>query len=163
MTYPQNSAIELEARGLCVDDIAILFTLDLGHERGLMNVGVELLGLAVLSRLTGVESLQTVLLQSVQQNVLGHPQAGHEVHQFLVGLGHFGLELLSGNSKESPVEVVNALEQVDGEPLNGEIPGILHVTLGAFLQVEEVCNGTHVLVLCTKSAPANMGWRSSQQ
>lgn len=147
MTYSQNSAIELEARALYVDDLAILFTLDLGHECGLMEIGVELLGLAVLGGLAGIESLQTVLLQSVQQDVLGHPQAGHEVHQLLVGFGHVAVELLRGNGEESPVEVVNALEQVDGEPLNGEIPGILHLTLGAFLQVEEVGNGTHVFVL----------------
>lgn len=145
-TCPKNPSVQSETLSLGVHHIAILHALRLGHESSLVQVGVKLLRLA-LHLLAGVEPLQTVLLEGVHEDVLGHVETGNEVKQVLVGLGLDGIKLVRGHGQQRAVEVVNALEEVLGEALDGEVAGAVHVTLGAFLQIAELGDGAEVFVL----------------
>lgn len=147
ITYAKNAAVEAESGALGVHDVTILLALNLGHEGSLVEVGVELLGLAILSGLAGVKALKTVLLQGVQKDVLSHLQTGNELQQVLVGLSLGSIKLVLGNSKEGAVKVVNGLKKVASKALDSEVARVLHVTLGALLQVEEVGLRAEQLVL----------------
>lgn len=127
-------------------DVAVLLVCGLGHESGFVTVRVELLGLAV-NGLCRVETLQAVLQQRVHEDVLGHLEALVKVLQVLVGLGLVGGELVGGDDGEGTVKVVDRLEQVDGEFLNGECSSALHVALGALLEVSKVGDRPEVFVL----------------
>lgn len=111
-----------------------------------MQVRVELLGLA-LDLLAGVEALETVLLQGGQEDVLGHLKTGDELKEVLVLFGLLSRELILGHGQQRAVKVVNAVKEVLGETLNGEVTGAIHVTLGALLEIAEVGDGAKVLVL----------------
>lgn len=127
--------------------ITILQIRRLGHERRLVEIGIEFLRLAILRLLAGVEALQTVLREGAHEDVLGHLEAGHEIQQVLVGLGLGGVELVGGNGEQGAVEVVDALQEVDGEALDGEVAGAIHVALRALLEVAEVGDRAEVFVL----------------
>lgn len=119
----------------------MLLVLHGGHEGGLVLIGVE--GKAV-----GVESLEAVLLEGLEEDVLGHLETLVEVDEVLeVGRLLLGLELLLGDHGEGTVEVVNAVDEVLGELLDGEVTGGLHFTGSPVLEVAEVGNGAEVLVL----------------
>ena len=146
-TYPQNSAIQDETLALSVHDVAVLHALILGHESGLMQVGVELLGLAILLLLARVKSLQAVLAQGAHQDVLSHLQAGNEIQEVLV-LRRLGcIDLVFRDGEESAVEVVNALQEIDSKALNGEDTRILHVSLSSLLEVEEIRYRADIFIL----------------
>lgn len=145
-TYPNDAAVQSETLALGVHHIAVLQFRRLGHESGLVEVGVELLGLA-LDLLTGVEALQTVLLEGAQEDVLGHLEARDEFEEILVGLALDGFELVLGHGQQCAVEVVNALQEILGKALDGEVPGIVLVALGALLEVAEIGDGAEVFVL----------------
>ena len=147
MTYSQGSSVKGESFGLGVHDIAVLHVLGLGHEGSFMQVGVELLGLALGGLLRRIESLHTVLLERVHEDVLGHLQTSDEFHQFLVFPGCRTTELIRWHREEGAVKVVNAFEQVNGEFLNGKVTSAFHVALSALLEVQEVRNGTNIFVL----------------
>lgn len=53
----QDTSVQPEALALSVHDITVLLAFSLGHEGSLVHIGVELLGLAVFSRLAGIEPL----------------------------------------------------------------------------------------------------------
>ena len=104
-----------------------------------MLVGVELFTL-------GAKALQAVLGKGLHENVLRHLEAVVEVNQVLGGLV-LGGELLGGHHGQGAVQVVDALDEVLGEALDGVFSGCLDFSLGAVLEVAEVGNGAHALVL----------------
>lgn len=125
----QCPAVELEALLLCVEASSVLLVRLRRLEDRLVDVGVELLG-----RLAGVESLQTVLLQRVDEDGVGHLDAvvqGNEV-------GVIPLELLFWHGAKGAVEVVDGFYEVAGEALDGEVFSGLDFALGALLEVAEV-------------------------
>ena len=138
---PKHAAVELEALLLDIEDGVILLSLLRAHEGGLVLVRVELLA-------GGVETLQAVLLEGVHEDVLGHLEALvqlNDVLELIVLLGR--LKPLLGDHGESAVEVVDALDQVLGEALDGELAGVLDLALGPVLEVAEVCDGAQAFVL----------------
>lgn len=125
----QCPSVELEALLLCVEASSVLLVRLRRLEDSLVNVGVELLG-----RLAGVESLQAVLLQRINEDGVGHLDAvvqGNEV-------GVIRLELLFWHSAKGAVKVVDGFYEITGEALNGEVFCGLDFTLGALLEVAEV-------------------------
>ena len=147
MTYSQGSSVKGESLSLGVHDIAVLHVLGLGHEGSFMQVGVELLGLALGGLLRGIESLDTMLFERVHENILGHLQTSDQFHQFLVSLRRGTTELIRWHGEEGAIKVVNAFEKVHGEFLNSKVTSDFHVTLSALLEVKEVRNGTNIFVL----------------
>lgn len=146
VTYPENPSIQAEALALSVHHVTVLHLRLGSHEGGLVQVGVKLLGL-VLDLGAGIEALQTVLLQGVHEDVLGHLQTSDEVVQGSVLVSPGSTDLLRGHGQQRAVKVVNALQKVLGEALDGEVTGAVHVALGALLQVTEVGNRAEVFVL----------------
>jgi hypothetical protein len=125
----QCPSVELEALLLCVEASSILLVRLRRLENSLVDVGVKLLGC-----LTGVESLQAVLLQRVDEDGVSHLDAvvqGNEV-------GVVRLELLFWDGAEGAVEVVDGLYEIAGEALDGEVFCGLDLALGTFLEVAEV-------------------------
>lgn len=98
-------------------------------EDGLVDVGVKLLHL-----LAWVEALEAVLLQCVEEDGVGHLNAVVQRNQ----VGVIRLELLGGHGAEGAVQVVDGLDEVAGEALDGEVLCRLGFALGAFLEVAEV-------------------------
>lgn len=111
---------------------AVLLVWLRGLENRLVDVGVEL-----LCRLRGVESLQAVLLERVYEDVVGHLDAVMKGNQ----VGVVRLELLLGNGAEGAVEVVDRLYEVAGKALNGKVLCTLYFALCALLEVTEVGDG----------------------
>lgn len=142
----EDTSVEPEALALDVHNSTVIVGLGLGHEGGLVQVGVELLGLAI-DQFAGVEALQTVSLKGVHEDVLGHLQASNEVEQVLVLLILGSGELLRGHGQQRAVKVINALEEVLGETLDSELAGAIHITLAALLLVAGIGNGSEVFVL----------------
>ena len=137
----EDAAVELEALLLDVEDGVVLLVGHGGHEGGLMLVGVEDLTI-------GVDALETVLLEGLEEDVLGHLETLVQVDQVIEVLGLLlGLELLLGNDAQGAVEVVDALNEVLGELLDGEVLGLLDVAGGALLEVAEIGDGAKALVL----------------
>lgn len=110
-----------------------------------MDIGVEL-----VAGLGGIEALQAVLLQRADQDAVGHLDTLVQGAQVLV----VALELLGGDGGEGAVEVVDRLDEVAGEALDGKVLGGLGLARGALLQVAEVGDGAEVLVLPLLSAAA---------
>lgn len=129
MTYPNDSAIEQEASTLSKEANAILLVGHGGLEDGLMDVGIKLLVLGA-----GVNALKTVLLESVDEDSVGHLEAIIQGNKVLVLVD----QLLFGNGGQGAVEVVNRLDQVASKALDGEILSGLDLALSALLQVVEV-------------------------
>lgn len=111
-----------------------------------MEVGIELLALDA-----GVEALEPVLGQRLHQDGLGHLEAVVEVQQILVDafitLFRLGIEYRRGHGLQGAVEVVDGLDQVLGEALDGKVFGRLYIPLRPILQIAEVGDGSKVLVL----------------
>lgn len=104
-------------------------------ESGLVLVGVK--------RFTHrANLLKTVLLKSVEEDLLSHLNTGVKVDKLLVG------RLLNlGNSVKSTLKVVNRLNEVLGKLLDGEVFGSLLFALGSVLEVTEIGNSASELVL----------------
>ena len=107
-------------------------------EDSLVDVGVEL-----LRSFRGVESLQSVLLERVDENGVRHLDAVVESNE----VGIVRLELLLGDGAKGAVEVVNRLDEIASEALNGKVLCALNFALGALLEVAEVGDGAEVFVL----------------
>lgn len=107
-------------------------------EDGLVNVGVKL-----LRGFRGVETLQSMLLERVDENGVGHPDAVVESDE----VGVVRLELVLGDGAKGAVEVVDRLYEIASEALNGKVFCALDFALGALLEVAEVGDGTEVFVL----------------
>lgn len=88
-----------------------------------------------------IDFLEPVFLQRAEQDALGHFQPVVEVEEVLVGA--VGL----GDGRERPVEVVDAVDEVFGEFLDGEVARGFFVALCAVLQVAEVGDGAGEFVL----------------
>lgn len=73
-TYSDDSAVKLEALGLAEEDGTVLLVGLRCLECGLVLVGVELVTLSAR-----IESLETVLLEGVQEDSLGHLETRVEV------------------------------------------------------------------------------------
>ena len=150
---PQHTSVEVEALLLGEEDGAVLLAWLRRHEDSLVNVGVEL-----FAGLGGVEALEAVLLECVDQDAVGHLDALVQRGQVLV----VALELLGRNGGEGAVEVVNRLDEVAGEALDGEVLGGLGLARCALLEVAEVGDGAKVLVLPLLSIRAhdemNQSW-----
>ena len=125
---PQDAAVQVEALLLGEEDGAVLLARLRSHEDSLVNVGVEL-----VAGLGGIEALQAVLLQRADQDAVGH---------------------LDTLVQRAEVLVVDRLDEVTGEALDGKVLGGLGLARGALLQVAEVGDGAEVLVLPLLSAPA---------
>lgn len=145
-TYPQNTAVKAETLALDVHNVAVLVVRGRSHESGFVEVGVELLGLAV-DELAGVEALETVLLEGGEHNALGHLETLDELVERLVLLSLGSRQLLLGHSQERAVEVVNAVQEILGEALDGELASSVHVTLVALDLVAGLGDLAKVLVL----------------
>lgn len=137
-TYPQYSAIEHESLLLSVEDSVVLLIRLRNHKSSLVFVWVELVAV-----LTWVEPLQTVLLQCVDKDGLGHLKTIMEVLQLLVLI----VEHLLRHGREGAVQVVNAVNQVLCEPLQPKVASGLDFSLGLFLQVAVFCYRALPLVL----------------
>lgn len=146
----QNAAIELEPLLLDEEDGVVLLV-GLGrHEGGLVLVGVELGAL-------GLEALEAVLGERLDEDALGHLEALVEVSQVLEVLALvLGLELLDGHGGEGAVEVVDAVDEVLCELLDGEVAGGLDLAGGALLEVAEVGDGAEAFVLRRRKMSAMM-------
>lgn len=96
-----------------------------------MDVGIEL-----LRRLRGIESLQAVLLERVDENGVSHLDAVVQGNQ----IGVVRLELLLGHGAEGAVKVVDRLDEIAGEALDGKVLCALDFALSALLEVAEVSN-----------------------
>jgi hypothetical protein len=137
-THSNDSAVKLETLGLAEEDGAILLV-GLGClESGLVHVGVELVTLGA-----GIESLEAVLLECVHEDGLGHLKSRVEVQEILVA----AVKLLLGHHRKGTIEVVNAVQQVSGEALEGKVLGCANLTLGLLLQVAVLGDLTLPLVL----------------
>lgn len=148
----QHPAIELEALLLNEED-GVLLLVGLGsHEGGLLLVGVELLTL-------GAQSLEAVFLEGGHEDVLGHLEALVQVGEILEVLGAvLGVQLLLGDHVQGTVKVIDAVDEVLCEFLDGEVAGGLDLALGALLEVAEVCDGAEALVLYNKSQCMALNW-----
>ena len=135
---PQHAAVKLESLALSVKDGAILLAGLRRHESRLVLVGVELLALDAR-----VESLHAVLLEGLHEDGLGHLKAIVQVDEVLVAR----LQLLGGNVGKGAVKVVDAVHEVLGETLDGEVLRSLHLSLRLVLQVAEVGDAVLELVL----------------
>lgn len=137
----QGPAIKLEALLLNKEDSAVLLVRLGSHESSLLLVGVEFLAL-------GVKTLEAVLLKGVHEDILGHLKTLVQVGEILQVLRSvLSVELILGNHSKGAVEVVDAVDEVLGELLDGEILSGLDLTSGALLKVTEVGNGAQALVL----------------
>lgn len=92
-----------------------------------------------------IDLLEAVLLQRAEQDALRHLQPVVEVDEVLVGVGAGAR--LGGDGRERAVEVVDAVDEVFGEFLDGEVAGGFFVAFGAVLEVAEVGDGACEFVL----------------
>jgi hypothetical protein len=100
-------------------NLAILLVGCLDHKSGFMTVRVEFLGLAI-NELSGIKTLQAVLLQRVHEDVLGHLKTLVKVLKVLVGLSLLGSKFVGGHDGEGTVKVVDRLEKVNSKFLDGK-------------------------------------------
>jgi hypothetical protein len=106
-----------------------------------MLVGVELDAI-------GLQSLQAVLGQCLNKDVLSHLETLVEVGELLEILAFvLSLELLWGDGGQGAVEVVDAVDEVLCELLDGEVAGGFDLTCCAVLEVAEVGDGAKAFVL----------------
>jgi hypothetical protein len=145
-TYPQNAAVKAEALALNVHNITVLVVGGGSHESSLVQVGIELLGLAI-DELGGIEALKAVLLEGVEENALGHVETLDKLVQSLVFLSLGSGELLLRHGQQCTIKVVNAVKEILGETLDSELAGSVHITLVALDLVAGVGDCAKVLVL----------------
>lgn len=105
---------------------------------GLVNVGVEF-----LRRFRGVEALQSVLLERVDEDGIRHLDAVVESNE----VGIVRLELLLGDGTKGAIEVVDRLDEIASEALNGKVFCALDFALSTLLEVAEVGDRAEVFVL----------------
>lgn len=112
-------------------DLPVFLPLHLRHKRRLIEPRVELTPLV-----HGVESLQPVFLECRHQYALRHLEAGIQVNEILIGRGGDGIfsrgrlggvggvgagfEGFRGHGGEGAVEVVDCVEEIGGEALDGK-------------------------------------------
>jgi hypothetical protein len=137
---PQHPPVEQESLLLRVEANSILLVRLRRLEHGLVHIRVEL-----LTRITGVEALEAVFLQRANQDAIRHLDAIMQRDQ--IGVSILRLELVRGHGAQRAVEVVDALDEVAGEALDGKVLCGLCFALCALLQVAEVGDGAEVLVL----------------
>jgi hypothetical protein len=139
LSGPQYAAVKHKALLLGVENGPVLLV-GLGClENGLVDVGVKFL--AVLG---GVEALEAVLLEGGNEDALSHLQAVVKRDQVLVRID----ELVFGHRGESAVKVVDGIDEVACEALQGEIFCGLDLALCALLEIAEIGDGAEILVLC---------------
>jgi hypothetical protein len=136
-TYSHHPPVQTVSLALNKHDVAVFLTLGLGHESSFVKSRVKLLRLAILGGFGRVESLQAVLFQGTQQDVLRHPQTLVEIVQFFV----IGADLIGRNGAQGTIEIVNGLEKISREALDAESTCGINVPLRALLQISEVRYG----------------------
>ena len=114
-----------------------------------MAIRVELLPLAILSELGGIEPLQAVLLESGHDHILGHFQAVEEIVEVFVRFGLAG-NLVRWHGTQGAVEIVDGFDQILSEALDGECLGRVDVTAGALLEIAEFGNRAEVFILVVR-------------
>jgi hypothetical protein len=107
-------------------------------EHSLVHIWVELFALGA-----GVKTLQSMLLEGIHENVIGHFEAVVQCYK----VGIFGCEFFGRNGGEGTVEVVDAFYEVAGEALEGEVFGGLDLALCPLLEVAVVGDGAEVFIL----------------
>lgn len=141
---PQQPAVEHIPLALHAHHNPVL-ALGLGHYDGdLVRAGIE------LGAELGVDLLDAVLGEGLHEDGLGHLEAlveGGEVGLVLGAVAGDGLEGLGGDVAEGAVEVVDGVEEVGGELLDGEGAGGLLVAGAAVLERAELGEEAEVLVL----------------
>jgi hypothetical protein len=135
---PQHPSIKLKSLLLRMKASPIHLIRLRRLEYRLMDIRIKLLALN-----TRVEAFKSVLLQSVDQDGVGHLDAVVQGNQVCV----VALELFGGDGAQRAVEVVDGLDEVPGEALDGEVFCGLGFALCAFLEVAEVGDGAEVFVL----------------
>lgn len=137
-----GAAVELPSLALGVHNGVILLSWAWCHEHGLVLVGVKLI------EQFWIDSLQSMLLQRGHEDTLSHLQALIQVDEILNVLLVLLLgELLVWDHAERAVEIVHGFDEVLGEFLECEVLCGLDFALGALLEVAEVGDGAHILVL----------------
>lgn len=145
----QNTAVELKALLLDEEDGVVLLARLRGHESSLVFVGVELVAIRL-------QAFQAVLGKRLNEDALGHLEALVEVSELLEVLALlFSLELVRGDGGEGAVKVVDAVDEVLGELLDGKVAGGLDLTCGAVLEVAEVGDGAEAFILRGELATLN--------
>ena len=104
-----------------------------------MLIGVELVA-------NGVEALEAVLGESGHEDGLGHLETLVEVDKVLGGFRLLG-ELLGRDGGQGAVEVVDAVNEVLCELLDGKVACSLDFALSAVLEIAEVGDGAEAFVL----------------
>lgn len=133
--------VEFEVFLLGVEDGVVFFVLYGGYEGGFVFIGVE-------GKVVGVELFEVVFFEGFEEDVFGYFEIFVEVDEVLeVGRFFFGFEFFFGDYGEGMVEVVNVVDEVFGEFLDGEVMGGFYFMGSLVLEVVEVGNGVEVFVL----------------
>lgn len=98
-------------------------------EYSLVYIGIEF-----LARSARVEALQSVLLEGVHEDVVGHLETIVQRDE----IGVLGGELLSRYGREGAVKIVHAFDEVAGKALESEVFGGLDFALCSLLKVAVV-------------------------
>ena len=137
----QGTAVELKALLLNVEDRVVLLIWLRGHESRFVLVGVKFLA-------DGVDAGEAVLGKGLHENRLRHLETLVEVGQLLEVVVLLGdVKLFLRDSAEGAVEVIDGLDEILCEGLDGEFASRLDLALGAVLEIAEVGDGTKALVL----------------
>lgn len=89
-----------------------------------------------------------MLGKRLDEDAFGHLETLVEVSELLeVLVLLFSLELVRRDGGEGAVKVVDAVDEVLGELLNGKVTGGFDLTCGAVLKVAEVGDGAEAFIL----------------
>lgn len=130
-TYPHNPPIQYKTLLLRHENLTILLTLHLRLERRLVQIRIK-----HVPSLSGIKSLQPMLLQRLHQYGVRHLQSLVQIDQVLVAVRL--ANLLSRDSTKCAIQVVNAFDEITGEPGDGESFCGVDFAFGAVLEVAEV-------------------------
>lgn len=140
-THPNSPSVQRETSLL---DVEHSIRLLVGHrdlESSLMHIRIERLS-------NGINLLKTMLRHGIQQDLLGHLQSIVKVDKLLVVL-RIGAGALR-NRLERAVKVVDRVDEIFSELLDGELASGLLVALGALLEVAVLGDGAGEFVLQQK-------------
>lgn len=145
---PQHAPIQHKPLLLRMKHNAIFLVRLRRHKHRLMLIRIEL-----LEPLRRVHALESVLLERRHQYRFRHLEAVVQGYEVVVvggvvgGGGGGALQFFGRHGGQGAVEVVDAVNEVFGEALQGEVFGGLDFAFCAFLQVAEVGDGAEVFVL----------------
>lgn len=136
--------MKTESFALSIHDFAVLLILRWRHECSFMGFGVEPLRLA-LDWFGGVESFETVFLESSKEHPFSHFQTRIELNKLFISLNI--CQFVGRNSKKGTVKVIYGIKKIACEALNAELLCSIDVSLSALLKVLELSDGAKISVL----------------